>query len=196
MARQRTRSKVHEAVLSLARDTPVGKITMEGIAARASISRQTLYRTWPSTGAVFFDALIARSENDEGVVIVPTSDNLTTDLVELATATIGELTDPGLEPLLRAVAAEMQSDETLAAQYREHLLFPQLDAISRRFQLANTPDPQGAAESFVGPIFHCWFLRTHPLDTAWVKAHVARTIRGEVYSQAPSRADHNQGGIR
>src|SRR5690554_6148875 len=76
MARQRTRIKVHDAVLSLARDIPVGKITMEGIAARAGISRQTLYRTWPSTGAVFFDALLARSENDDRSIIVPTSDSL------------------------------------------------------------------------------------------------------------------------
>lgn len=185
MARQQTRRKVHDAVLSLARDIPVGKITMEGIAARASISKQTLYRTWPSTGAVFFDALLARSKNDEGVVIVPTSDSLAADLEVLATATIEELTDPHLEPLLRAVASEMQSDETLAAQYRELLLYPQLDAISQRFLAADALDHEGAAESFISPIFHCWFLRTRSLDTAWVKAHVARTIRGEIYPQAP-----------
>ncbi|MFT3945174.1 MAG: TetR-like C-terminal domain-containing protein [Ancrocorticia sp.] len=180
MARQRTRSKVHEAVLSLARDIPVGKITMEGIALRASISKQTLYRTWPSTGAVFFDAILARSTDDVGTVIVPTTDNLTADLEELATATIAELTEPNHEPLLRAVAGEMQSDETLAAQYRELLLRPQLDSISQRFQLAGVYDPEGAAEAFVGPIFHCWFLRTRPIDAAWVKAHVARVVRGSV----------------
>ncbi len=167
---------------------------MEGIAARAGISKQTLYSTWPSTGAVFFDALLARSENDEGAVIVPTSGSLAADLEVLATAIIEELTDPGLEPLLRAVAVEMQSDETLAAQYREHLLFPQLDAISRRFLIADALDHEGAAESFVGPIFHCWFLRTRPLDTGWVKAHVARMMRGEVYSQAPSKPQVIAGG--
>lgn len=186
MARQRTRIKVHDAVLSLARDIPVGKITMEGIAARAGISRQTLYRTWPSTGAVFFDALLARSENDDGSIIVPTSDSLAADLEVLAMTTIEELTDPDLEPLLRAVAAEIQSDEMLAAQHRELLLFPQLDAISRRFLVANVLDHGGAAESFISPIFHCWFLRTHPLDAAWVNAHVARTIRSVTYTQAPS----------
>lgn len=184
MARQRTRDKVHEAVLSLARDTPIGNITMEGIAARANISKQTLYRTWPSTGAVFFDAILTRSTDSAGKVIVPTSDDLTGDLEELAFATIKELTEPNLEPLLRAVAAEIQSDEKLAAQYHELLFRPQFESISRRFQVAGASDPEGAAEAFVGPIFHCWFLRTHPLDTRWTKAHVARVIRGEVCRQA------------
>lgn len=183
MARQRTRNKVHEAVLSLARDIPVGKITMEGIATRASISKQTLYRTWPSTGAVFFDAILARSADEDGTIIVPTSGDLTADLEELATATIAELTEPNHEPLLRAVAGEMQSDQTLAAQYRELLLRPQLDSIAQRFHLAGAVDPEGATEALVGPIFHCWFLRTHPLDAAWVKAHVSRVVRGAAQTE-------------
>lgn len=168
---------------------------MEGIAARAHISKQTLYRTWSSTGAVFFDALLARSTDEAGMVIVPTSDNLIADLEELAAATIAELTEPNHEPLLRAVAAEMQSDETLAAQYRELLLSPQLDAISQRFQLADVPDPEGAAEAFVGPIFHCWFLRTHSLDAVWVKAHVARVVRGAVQAASREADSENSAGL-
>lgn len=182
MVRQRTRSKVHEAVLSLAQERPVGKITMEGIAGRAGIGKQTLYRSWPTTGAVFFDALLARSQDDAGTIAVPTSDDLAHDLLELATGTIVELRDPSLEPILRAVTAEMQSDESLASQYRERLLTPQLEAIAQRFRAEHAEDPHGAAEAFVGPIFHCWLLRTHPMNSSWVKAHVARVIHGAVRS--------------
>ncbi|GAB3795100.1 TetR/AcrR family transcriptional regulator [Humibacter antri] len=178
MARQQTRSKVHKAVLSLARETRVGSITMEGIAGRAGISKQTLYRTWPSTGAVLFDALLARSTDENDVVVVPESGNLATDLEALTVATIAELTDPTHEPLLRAVTAEMQADEGLATQYRERLLRPQLSAIANRFRRENVPDPDGAAELFVGPIFHRWLLRTGPFDSEWVRAHVDRTVRG------------------
>lgn len=177
MARIQTRSKVHEAVLALARESRVGAITMEGIAARAGVSRQTLYRTWPSTGAILFDALLARSTNEDGAVVVTDSGDLAADLEALATATIAELTDPAQEPLLRAVTAEIQSDEGLSTQYRALLLYPQLSGITDRLRSGDVPDPDGIAELFVGPIFHCWLLRTHPFDAAWIAAHVARTLR-------------------
>lgn len=178
MARQQTRSKVHEAVLSLAREAQIRTITMEGVAKRAGVSKQTLYRTWPSTGAILFDALLARGTDEHDAVAVPDSGILAADLWSLATATINELTDPTHERLLRAVTAEMQSDEVLAAQFRELLLRPQLAGISNRFRKENLPNPDDLAELFVGPIFHRWLLRSRPFDSDWVRAHVARTLRG------------------
>jgi AcrR family transcriptional regulator len=177
MARDRTRTKVHEGVLSLVSENDVAAITMEGIAARAGVSKQTLYRTWPSTGAILFDALLARSEDENGAVVVPDSGDLAPDLEALAAATIAELTDPVQEPLLRAVTSRIQSDEHLAAQFRERLLEPQLHGIAERIRRAGAPDPEGIAELFVGPILHRWLLRSQPFDSAWIAAHVARTMR-------------------
>jgi AcrR family transcriptional regulator len=159
-------------------DARIGTITMEGLAKQAGVSKQTLYRTWPSTGAILFDALLARSTDEHDAVTVPNSGDLAADLRSLATATIAELTDPMLEPLLRAVTAEMQSDEALAAQFRELLLAPQLRGISNRFRQENLPNPDDLAELFVSPIFHRWLLRSRSFDSEWVTAHVARTMRG------------------
>ncbi len=179
MARDRTRIKVHAAALSLALDeNGTGALTMEGIAARAGVSKQTVYRTWPSTGAVLFDAFLARSADVSGRVLVPNSGDLSRDLLTLATGMIAELTDPTEEALLRAITADLQSDSTLAAQYRELLLGPQLSAISARLDEAGVPAPEDAAELFVGPIFYRWLLRSRPFDLEWVSAHVGRVIRG------------------
>jgi MFS-type transporter involved in bile tolerance (Atg22 family) len=122
MARERTRTKVHAAALSLAGERPVAAITMEGIAARGGVSKQTLYRSWSSTGEILFDALLARSLDENGRVTVPNSGDLALDLATLATGMIDELVDPTQERLLRAVTAELQSDDGLAAQYRDLLL--------------------------------------------------------------------------
>src|SRR5690348_9931650 len=103
VARSSTRRKVHSAVLALARENRVGSLTMEGIAARAGVSKQTLYRSWPTTGAILFDALLARSEGPDGAVTVPDTGDLTVDMRALGLAMVAELTDPLLEPLLRAV---------------------------------------------------------------------------------------------
>jgi len=177
MARPTTRAKVHAAVLALARDDGGGSMSMEGIAARAGVSKQTLYRTWDSTGAILFDALLARSQGEGDAVTVPTSADLRADLELLATGTVAELTDPTMEPLLRSVTAQIQGDRVLAAQYRELLLLPQLKAVAARFRRAGVDDAEGLAELFLGPVLHRWLLRTGPLDAAWVARHVTRTLR-------------------
>lgn len=177
MARERTRTKVHAAALSLAGERQVGSITMEGIAARAGVSKQTLYRSWSSTGEILFDALLARSLDEHGRVTVPSSGDLAADLAALATGMIDELTDPPQERLLRAVTAELQSDDGLAAQFRELLLEPQLTGITDRLRQSGVRDPEDIAELFVGPIFHRWLLRSRPFDAEWVAAHVERVLR-------------------
>lgn len=164
-------------MLALAREKRVGSLTMEGIAARAGVSKQTLYRSWPTTGAILFDALLARSEGPDGAVTVPDTGDLTVDMRTLGLAMVAELTDPLLEPLLRAVTAELQADEDLAAQYREALLSVQMAAIARRLQGGGVAAPEEVAELFVGPIMHRWLLRSHPFDPEWVSRHVGRTIR-------------------
>lgn len=183
MARDRTRLKVHTAALSLALENPTGTLTMEGIAARAGVSKQTIYRSWPSTGAVLFDALLARSADEGGRVLVPNSGDLPSDLLVLASGMVAELTDPVGEALLRAVAADLQSDAALAAQYRELLLKPQMSAISARLDQAGIPASEDVAELFVGPIFYRWLLRGRPFDAQWLDAHVARVIRSASRSE-------------
>ncbi|WP_072313396.1 TetR-like C-terminal domain-containing protein [Agrococcus sp. Marseille-P2731] len=177
MARARTRSKVHEAVLALARESRVATITMEGIAARAGVSKQTLYRSWRSTGAILFDALLARSLDDSGAVAVPDSGDLAADLQLLVSSMVEELTEPTQEALLRAVTAEIQMDESLGELFRESLLAPQLRGVAARFRVAGVEDADAAAELLVGAVFHRWLLRTREFDGAWVAAHVARVIR-------------------
>ncbi|WP_285138268.1 TetR-like C-terminal domain-containing protein [Microbacterium sp. lyk4-40-TSB-66] len=177
MARPTTRRKVHEAVLALARESRVGSLTMEGVAARAAVSKQTLYRSWPTTGAILFDALLARSEGAQGETVVPDTGDLGADLDSLATAMVAELTDRTVEPLLRAVTAEIQTDDVLATQYREMLLSVQMSAIGHRLRRAGVADPDEVAELFVGPILHRWLLRSRPFTADWVARHVARTVR-------------------
>lgn len=150
---------------------------MEGIAARAGVSKQTLYRSWSSTGEILFDALLGRSLDENGRVTVPDSGDLRADLTALATGMVDELTDSTQERLLRAVTAELQADDALAAQFRDLLLAPQLTAIADRLRQADARDPEDVAELFVGAIFHRWLLRSRPFDTEWVTAHVERVLR-------------------
>ncbi|MDY0913679.1 TetR/AcrR family transcriptional regulator [Rathayibacter festucae] len=178
MASKRTRARVHEAVLALVADVGVAKLTMEGIAGRAGVGKQTLYRSWPSTAAIVFDALLARSETPQGAVAVPDSGDLRADLLLLVQETVRELTSPATEPLLRAVTAAIQTDVGLAREYRERLLEPQMAAIAGRFESAGAADPAAAAELLVGPILHRWLLRSGDFDRDWAQQHTDRVLLG------------------
>ena len=184
MARRTTVMKVHDAVALLAREQPVSAITMEGIAEQAGVSKQTLYRTWPSTGAILCDALLARSLDASETVVVPDSGDLREDLRSLGAAIVNELLDPEQGSLLRAVTAEMLSDARLADHVRGGLLVPQLRAIAQRFRAAGVPGAEDAAELFVGPIFHRWLLGTRLFEDRWMEEHASRVVR----AFAPVRA--------
>lgn len=178
MASTRTRARVHEAALALVGDAGIAKVTMEGIAARAGVGKQTLYRTWPSTSTILFDALLARSETSEGVVAVPDSGDLRSDLLLLVQQTIHELTSPATEPLLRTVTAAIQTDSDLARQYRDLLLEPQMSAVAQRLERGGVTEPDAAAELLLGPVLHRWLLRRGTFDHGWMEDHVDRTLRG------------------
>lgn len=175
MARDSTRSRVHAAVLLLVMDNGYPQLTMEGIASQAGVSKQTLYRSWPSKSAVLFDALLERSGGED--IEIPETGDLATDLEVLILATVEEMTDPSMDKLLRAVASEIQSDDRLASELSTRLLAPQLDAVTARVTRGGIADPEEAVELLYGAVLHRWLLRTRPFTTAWVRAHVARTLR-------------------
>ncbi|SMH42555.1 transcriptional regulator, TetR family [Rathayibacter oskolensis] len=174
MARLRTRTLVHTAALALAES---GALSMEGIAARAGVSKQTLYRTWPSTGAILFDALLAHSLDADGRVVVPDTGDLAADLELLLVETIAELTDPTREALLRSLTAAIQTDAALAEQYRELLLTPQLAAVAERLRRGGVAEADEAAELLLGAVLHRWLLRSRPFEPGWPAAHVRRVLR-------------------
>lgn len=55
----RSRRAILDAALTLVGEVGYNKLTIEAIAARAGVGKQTIYRWWPSKAAVLLDASLA-----------------------------------------------------------------------------------------------------------------------------------------
>jgi AcrR family transcriptional regulator len=86
-------------------------LTIDAIAAAAGVGRQTIYRWWPSKGAVVADALARHAR-----VVVPErhTGSFTGDLVAFLTDSFAGLENQGYADRLRQVVAEAQHDEHVA----------------------------------------------------------------------------------
>ncbi|MFF8912744.1 TetR/AcrR family transcriptional regulator [Streptomyces sp. NPDC015032] len=188
---ERSRRAIHDAALGLVGEVGYARTTIEAIAARAGVGKQTIYRWWPSKAAVLLDAFIAlgarvAEQGGSGAGQgIPDTGDLAADLKAVLRATVDELTDPAFEAPTRALTAEGIVDPRLGAEFVQKLLDPSLRLYAARLRAAQEAgqvradvDPRIALELLVGPLTHRWLLRTLPLTHAYADTIVDYTLRG------------------
>ncbi|MGW8744496.1 TetR/AcrR family transcriptional regulator [Streptomyces sp. NPDC055794] len=183
--KERSRQAILAAARALVAEEPYEKVTLEAIAARAGVGKQTIYRRWPSKSAVVVAALLALSEDADGQsVTLPDTGDLRADLGLVMRATAEEFTDPSFDKLIRALNTEIANDAALAAEYREKLAVPLDEAKKARLrraqkagQLAADVDLDLVLEMLYAPLFLRWLHRSGPLTPAYADSLVAATLR-------------------
>jgi AcrR family transcriptional regulator len=183
----RSREAILTATRELLSETGFARLTIEGIAGRAGVGKQTIYRWWPSKGAVVFDAMLDGSGATAEDRALPNTGDIRRDLRTLLRETVEGLVDPDQERLQRAITAEIQHDPALAEELVARLLRPQMKATADRLraareagQLAADVDVDLAAELLFGPLLHRWLLRTAPLDARFADDVADRLLAGLV----------------
>ncbi|MQM28621.1 TetR/AcrR family transcriptional regulator [Glycomyces albidus] len=173
-----------EAALALARDEGWSKVSIEGIAARAGVGKRTIYRWWPSKGAVVLDAYVSRLQ--EAPYMSPeaaATDDLRADLVRVLNDTWNMVSDS--LPLLAALIGEAQHDPDLAARLWERLIAPSSEPVQARIRLAQDrgeiapdADPFRAAELIYGQIYLRLLVTPKALDEGFLEDCVDLSLRG------------------
>ncbi|MDT0317168.1 MULTISPECIES: TetR/AcrR family transcriptional regulator [unclassified Streptomyces] len=181
------RRAILTAALDLVGEVGYAKLSIEGIAAAAGVGKQTIYRWWPSKGALLFDAFLTLAgEGDDGQsAALPDTGDLAADLKLVLRATVEELNDPRYDQPMRALHTEIVHDPALAADYAKRLDEPMRELKKERLrsardagQLAADVDLDVAVDLLFGPVLNRWLQRTGPLTAEYADQVVDTALRG------------------
>lgn len=100
----------------LMNDADASATTIETLASAAGVGRQTIYRWWPSKGAVLIEAMTERASLE---VPLPDTGTLPGDLRAFLTATFRTAGTTSTAGVLRGVIVEAQRDQHTATLLRE-----------------------------------------------------------------------------
>ncbi|MFG3055553.1 TetR/AcrR family transcriptional regulator [Kitasatospora sp. NPDC048239] len=182
---EQSRAAILTAAAELVAELGFAKLTIERIAARAGVGKQTIYRWWPSKGAVVFDAFLAANEKASGgSLALPDTGDLAADLRAVLRPTVDELADPAFDRTGRGLTAEVLNDPALLREYRERLLDPLLEVTRDRLRSARAAghldedaDLDLAVELLYGPVYYRWLHGLGPLDHAYADRQVEAVLR-------------------
>ncbi|MFF3738664.1 TetR/AcrR family transcriptional regulator [Streptomyces sp. NPDC002566] len=187
---ERSRRAIYDAALDLVAEAGYPKTTVEGIAARAGVGKQTIYRWWGSKADVLLEAFLDLSEQaaaDAGQVpyAIPDTGDLAADLKLVLRLTVDQMADPRFDAPSRALAAEGLVNEQLGREFVAKLLEPQLQLYVTRLRSAQHAgqvradvDPRIALELFVSPLAQRWLQHTGPITHEYTDTLVDYALFG------------------
>ncbi|MFJ9538250.1 TetR/AcrR family transcriptional regulator [Streptomyces sp. NPDC101225] len=182
----RSRRAIYDAALALVAEIGYPRTTVEGIAARAGVGKQTIYRWWGSKADVLLEAFLDLSTRaGQEPYAVPDTGDLAADLKAVLRITVDRLKDPRFEVPSRALAAEGLLDERLGREVVAKLLEPSLRRYADRLRSAQRAgevrpevDPRIALELFVSPLAQRRLQHTGPISHQYTDTLVEYALHG------------------
>jgi AcrR family transcriptional regulator len=188
-ARQRGRprsEKAHHAILQAAAELLLEQgltaVSMDAVAARAGVSKATIYRWWPTKETLALDALY-----QEWADLPPAQDtgSLRGDLLTLLRPWARLASRRPYGRAIASLVTEAQTDPAFAHQYRERFVQPRRDqgrAILRRAITRGEIPPQTNIEVTLdllyGPIYHRLLHGHAPLNDRFVRDVIDTVLHG------------------
>ncbi|WP_020015856.1 TetR/AcrR family transcriptional regulator [Promicromonospora sukumoe] len=186
-----TRATILATAFDVVAELGYAGLTIEKVAARAGVGKQTIYRWWPNKGALVLDAVLERTAGsgpegaDGAPAELPDTGDLEADLIAVLVATVAEFADPDFDRALRGLTAAIIEDAELAGAYRERLDGPMRELKKRRLrraqevgQLDPDVDLDLAVDLVFAPVAQRWTERSGDLTPDGARAVVRHALRG------------------
>jgi AcrR family transcriptional regulator len=194
--RGRPRSaKAHAAILQVAAalllEHGLDAVSMDAVAARAGVSKATIYRWWPTKETLALDAL--HTEWTAAAPVPRDTGSLRGDLIELLSPWAHLVTAQPYARVIAALLAETRSNPEFAAEYQCRVIEPRRDQAREilgraieRGEITAGLDLEVALDLLYGPLYLRLLQGHAPLDGDFVRAAIDLALTG---IKPPSPAD-------
>ncbi len=130
---EQSRRAILNASISLISELGYDNVSIEAIAKRACVSKATIYRWWPSKGAVVLEAT---TRSLDPVVTFPDTGDIVEDVRVQLRETLEIVTTTGFGMAYRGLIAAGQSDPDLLRAVFDQIINPNIEAYGARIALA------------------------------------------------------------
>jgi AcrR family transcriptional regulator len=160
----------------------LGGMSIEEVASRAGVGKATIYRRWPSRGALALDAFLADFLSQQPP---PDTGTLRGDLLAALRAWIRSVTATSAGPVLAGLIAEAQLDPGLAAGWRERVVErlraqqkTLLDRAVERGEIPADTDDEVVLDLVFGAAYHRLLHGHQPLTDVFARNVVDLVLAG------------------
>ena len=181
---EHSRQAILAAAIALIGERGYEQVSIEAIAQRGGVGKQTIYRWWPSKGAVILEALARRVEEITPLPF-PDSSNVVEDLRFQMLGLVQILNSPEFRAAYQAVVAAAQSDPDLSRANLDALIEPGSAAVRQllaraqdRGELRADADMEALIDMLYGAIFYRLLLHTRPLEPEQVDTALDIALNG------------------
>ena len=168
------------AALQLVADVGMAGLTMDAVAARASVGKATIYRRWSSKEALMLDAWMSCVRTPT----VPDTGTLQGDLEGLLGGLDHPLTDRELQRVFPQMIAAAKVNADVADAYRAFIaqrrapLQTVLQRGVQRGEIDPTLDIEVVHDLFIAPLMYRWVVTDAPIDAAVIRQIIATVTAG------------------
>jgi len=170
------------AAVGLLDERGLAGMSIEEIAARAGVSKATIYRRWPSKGLLALDAFVSRFR---ALQPQPDTGSLRGDLMAALHAWVDAVTTTPMGRMLTGLIAEAQHDDSLRAAWRDRVLEPLrlqhrvlLDRAIARGEIGAGVDQEVVLDLFFGAAQHRLLLGHLPMSDEFIERVVDIILEG------------------
>jgi AcrR family transcriptional regulator len=166
------RAAILRSANAILEEKGIGGFTIEAVAARAGVAKTTIYRWWPSKGALAMAGFLAETAPK---ISYPDSGSARADLISQLRR-VASVYGGKTGRVLAAILAEGQRDPNTMAAYIEGYARPRreeakaiLSAGVKRDELRADIDLEATVDVLYGPIYYRMLVPLAPLDPKWAE---------------------------
>lgn len=156
------------------------KLSIESVARRARVGKSTIYRWWPTRGALVLEATSSHLE----IGVVPDTGDTIEDLTVAVRQLVDTFSDRLASTVIFAVVAHLEDDPTMAAAFRDTWVYPwrasARAAIERGIERGDLPsdtDVDLSLDVLVGTVFQRTLVQARPATDGLAEGLAAMIAR-------------------